>query len=88
MGACADRAACFSASRWGTFPLTVELGWHTGTLPNLIQWKMAGAGEHVLGIEPSNCFVEGRAAEREKGSLVRLAPREKVRTELYVEMQR
>jgi len=33
---------------------------------------MPGEGTHVLGIEPANCHVAGRAAERERGTLVTL----------------
>jgi hypothetical protein len=55
-------------------------------LPRLIQWKMPGAGAHVLGIEPANCHVEGRAAERERGTLVMLAPGETRRHELSLEV--
>jgi hypothetical protein len=55
-------------------PLTVRLGWDALSLPVLVQWKMPGQGTHVLGIEPANCHVEGRAAERERGTLVMIAP--------------
>ncbi len=55
-------------------PLIVHLAWNTLNLPVLVQWKMPGEGTHVLGIEPANCHVEGRAAERERGTLVMLAP--------------
>jgi len=54
-------------------PLTVRLSWETGDLPVLVQWKMPGEGTHVLGIEPANCHVEGRSAERARGTLVSLA---------------
>jgi hypothetical protein len=60
----------------GPCPLTVHLSWSTATLPRLVQWRMAGAGVHVLGIEPANCNVRGRAAARADGSLVMLAPGE------------
>ncbi|MDF2724144.1 MAG: hypothetical protein K0Q59_3819 [Paenibacillus sp.] len=60
----------------GTIPLTVTLAWEAKQLPNVIQWKMPGFGTHVLGVEPSNCFVEGRNAERKRGSLVQLEPGE------------
>lgn len=46
-------------------------------LPVLVQWKMMAAGAYVLGIEPANCHVEGRVRERERGTLVMLAPGEK-----------
>ena len=55
-------------------PLIVRLAWKTRSLPILVQWKMPGEGTHVLGIEPANCHVEGRAAERERGTLVILEP--------------
>jgi hypothetical protein len=45
-------------------------------LPRFIQWKMAGEGEYVLGFEPANCLVEGRAKERERGTLQFLEPGE------------
>jgi len=55
-------------------PLVIRLAWETHSLPLLVQWKMPGEGTHVLGIEPADCLVEGRAAERERGTLVMLAP--------------
>jgi hypothetical protein len=55
-------------------PLAVRLAWKIDTLPMLVQWKMPGEGTHVLGIEPANCHVEGRAAERKRGTLVMLPP--------------
>ena len=58
----------------GHLPVTVTLSWDTSTLPMLVQWRMPGAGEHVLGIEPTNCNVRGRAASRADGSLVTMEP--------------
>ncbi|TMV44628.1 DUF4432 family protein [Paenibacillus mesophilus] len=56
-------------------PLTVKLRWSADTLPLLVQWRMPGAGEHVLGLEPSNCIVGGReAVMRDNGSLPALQP--------------
>jgi hypothetical protein len=37
---------------------------------------MAAEGEYVLGFEPANCLVEGRAKERERGTLQFLEPGE------------
>lgn len=45
-------------------------------LPKFVQWKMVGEGEYVLGLEPANCWVEGRAKERERGTLQFLEPGE------------
>jgi hypothetical protein len=58
----------------GNKPLTARVAWKTETLPMCVQWKMPGEGTHVLGVEPANCHVEGRVAERARGTLVRLAP--------------
>jgi len=55
-------------------PISVRLSWDTSTLPKLVQWKMPGAGTYVLGVEPANCYVEGRVKERERGTLVMLEP--------------
>jgi hypothetical protein len=63
-------------------PLTVRLAWSTATLPRLVQWRMPGAGEHVMGIEPTNGNVRGRAASRADGSLVMLEPGASQRMEL------
>lgn len=47
------------------------------TLPHLVQWKMSGQGEYVLGIEPVNSSgVKGRAHARELDDLPHLEPGE------------
>jgi hypothetical protein len=53
-------------------------------LPRLVQWKMLLRGYYVLGIEPANCLVEGRARERERGTLRFLEPGEEVHHELTI----
>ncbi len=57
----------------------VTVAYKKSELPHLTQWKMMGQGEYVCGIEPANCKVLGRAAEREAGRLQTIAPGE-VRT--------
>lgn len=71
----------------GERPLSVRLTWQQSQLPKLVQWKMPGAGVHVLGIEPANCLVEGRAAERERGTLQTLAPGETRTFELELKIK-
>ncbi|MGE5673245.1 MAG: aldose 1-epimerase family protein [Mycobacterium leprae] len=51
--------------------------YQAASLPRFVQWKMQGAGEYVLGLEPANCLPEGRARERERGTLQFLAPGER-----------
>lgn len=62
-----------------TVPLTAALSWSTDTLPQLVQWKMAGAGSYVLGIEPSNGLVGGIAEEAQQRRLLILQPGQSVR---------
>lgn len=45
-------------------------------LPRFVEWKMMGHGFYVVGMEPANCKVEGRARERAAGTLQFLAPGE------------
>lgn len=71
----------------GTTPVHVFLNWSSETLPQLVQWKMPGAGTHVLGVEPSNCLVGGRKKERELGTLVYLEPGESVTYELRLNIR-
>jgi hypothetical protein len=58
-------------------PLGLSIRYRKDQLKNLVQWKMLGQGDYVLGIEPANCHVEGRAAERARGTLEFIAPGEK-----------
>lgn len=43
-------------------------------LPHFVQWKYTNLGNYVAALEPANCHVEGRALERERGTLSFLAP--------------
>lgn len=45
-------------------------------LPKFSEWKMSGEGTYVVGMEPANCWVEGRAKERDRGTLQFLEPGE------------
>lgn len=54
--------------------LGLYLRYNKDQLKNLVQWKMLGQGAYVLGIEPANCHVEGREAERARGTLEFLPP--------------
>ena len=45
-------------------------------LPKFSEWKMMDEGTYVVGMEPANCWVEGRAKERERGTLQFLKPGE------------
>ena len=45
-------------------------------LPRFIEWKMMGRGLYVVGMEPANCRLAGRAKERDAGTLEFLDPGE------------
>jgi hypothetical protein len=53
-------------------------------MPEFIEWKMMGVRNYVVGMEPANCSVLGRAAERERGNLQFLEPGE--RREYHLEI--
>lgn len=59
--------------------LTVE-----STLPRLWQWIDPAPGMYVLGLEPANCSVRGRAHDRAEGRLPVLEPGEERTTGLTV----
>ncbi|HLV80755.1 MAG TPA: aldose 1-epimerase family protein [Chthonomonadaceae bacterium] len=46
-------------------------------LPRFSEWKMMDAGTYVVGMEPANCLVMGRAQERAAGTLQFLEPGER-----------
>jgi hypothetical protein len=56
--------------------LGLTLRYSKNQYPVFIEWKMMRAGTYIVGLEPSNCLVEGRAAERASGRLQFLQPGE------------
>ena len=58
--------------------LGVYVRFRQAELPHLIEWKMMGQGTYVVGLEPANCWVQGRAADRQRGVLRHLGPGESV----------
>lgn len=51
----------------------VELTYSKAALAQFMEWKLPGATHYVLGLEPANCRVDGRKAERAAGRLQLLA---------------
>lgn len=60
--------------------LELEVAYRVAELPYLVQWKMMGQGEYVMGLEPANCYPEGQSRIAERGLLRQLAPGEKTET--------
>jgi len=54
--------------------LGLYVKYHRTQFPRFIQWKMCGEGAYVMGLEPANCGVDGRAKEREHGTLQYISP--------------
>jgi hypothetical protein len=54
----------------------VSVSWDPRELPRMWQWRMLGPGMYVTGLEPANCGLAGRAAERAAGTLQMLEPGE------------
>ncbi len=56
--------------------LGVVIRFNKGQLSNLTQWKQMGEGEYVLGIEPCNCYVVGRAQAKTEKTIQYIQPGE------------
>ncbi len=54
----------------------VYVRYNAEQLPRFTQWKMLGAQDYVVGLEPCNCGVEGRAVDESHGLLHTLRPGE------------
>ncbi len=49
--------------------VAAEMKWSGDTLPILTEWRSMASGDYVLGLEPTNCYINGRHDERENGTL-------------------
>lgn len=56
--------------------IAVTVSYDTSTLPLMVQWKNCAAKNYVLGLEPTNGSLNGRAADLASGILPELAPDE------------
>ena len=57
-------------------------------LEHLIYWRQFGEGDYVLGFEPANTTIGGRAKERKDGNVVYLKPYESVSYRLKFEFMK
>jgi uncharacterized protein DUF4432 len=64
--------------------LQLDLRWRLAELPRFHQWIHPRPGIYALGLEPANCSVLGRAADRAAGMLPILEPLEARTTELRI----
>ena len=59
---------------------------HLDTLDHFVQWKMMGAGDYVMGLEPGNTTIDGIEDAIKNGSMKYLEPEESVNHEIEVQM--
>jgi Domain of unknown function (DUF4432) len=64
--------------------LEIAVRWDVATMPRCWQWVHPAPGVGVLGLEPANCSVLGRAHDRAEGRLPELAPGEERITRLEI----
>jgi hypothetical protein len=56
------------------FGPTVSLSYRKAELPYLNQWRMAGEGDYVLGLEPGNCYPVGQVEFAKTGLMRYIEP--------------
>lgn len=66
--------------------LAMAIRYRKAELPFLIQWRNFKERAYVMGIEPANADVRGRAYNRAQGTLVELDPGERREYHLEVEI--
>lgn len=68
--------------------LAATVSWRTETLPRVHTWRRWSPGAYVMAVEPANCSVEGRAADREAGRAPMLEPGQERCTDVAVTVGR
>ena len=64
----------------------MDMTW-SDTLPILAHWRSMASGDYVCGLEPTNCYIMGRKAERENGTLPVLKSFETVKTQVNIKFE-
>lgn len=65
----------------------LEIQFETASLPYLVQWKMMGQGEYVLGLEPANVPGKNRKILKEEKTLPYLQPGESVSNHIDIMLE-
>jgi hypothetical protein len=67
--------------------LGLRLRWPKEQLPWMVEWRMLGQGEYVVGLEPVNCpTITGRANAVKEGTLPILQPGEECHYDIDVDV--
>ena len=64
----------------------LKLSFRKNELPFLVQWRQAGVGDYVMGLEPANCHPLGQNDFAKTGLLRRIEPGQTVETAVRVEV--
>ena len=67
--------------------IAFHIAYRVAELPYLVQWKMMGQGEYVVGLEPANCYPEGQEQIAKRGLLRQLKAGEKIETFLKLSIE-
>lgn len=62
----------------------LQITFDTDMFPQMVQWKMMGERDYVLGLEPSTNTLEGRKTIEEQGKLKSLAPGDSLDTHIRI----
>ncbi len=65
----------------------LSMQYNSDDLDCFTQWKMMGVRDYVLGLEPGNCYPDGRADMREKGILKSLKPGESKEYRILIKLE-
>lgn len=64
----------------------IAVYYHTDTLDRMVQWKMMGAGDYVMGLEPCNSTIDGIKDAVENGTMKYIQPGETIEHRLVFEI--
>ncbi|MDD6302716.1 MAG: DUF4432 family protein [Bacillales bacterium] len=62
----------------------IIISYNKSNLPCFTEWKMMGIRDYVLGLEPGNCYPDGRNIMREKKILQFIKPNEVVKNKITI----
>ena len=68
------------------FGADVALSFRKAELPYLVQWRMPGRGDYVMGLEPANCYAEDYNSMAKKGLLRHIEPGQVVETSVRLSL--
>lgn len=65
---------------------SLSISFRKAELPYLVQWRQAGVGDYVMGLEPANCYPVGQLGFAKTGMLRKIEPGQVIETCLRVDI--